>query len=261
MSKKIPKESSSQDKGFFQENGEIYSKFRPKYPKELVQFLSSLVGSHSLALDIGCGSGQLTHLLAPYFDSVIGTDLSKSQVDNVKVIDNVKYLIESAEKISMADNSVDLITVAQAAHWFDLDIFYSEVRRVSKKNTVIALISYGVPYIKDPINSIFQKGYWQDVHEFWSEERTHVETGYLNLPFPFERIELPSFNCIKHMSINEFIGYITTWSSYTNAVSDNAKVKFDDFFNSLREVWPNNWVKEVVWPISVIAGNVNPLKK
>lgn len=241
---------------FFDSNGKRYANYRPEYPQKLAEFISSIAKEKSLALDVGCGNGQLTRLLAPYFDAVIGTDPSKSQLENATVIENVRYLQEPAEKISLADNSVDLITVAQAAHWFDLDEFYSQVRRVAKKDAIIALISYGVPYIADPVNSAFQQGYWQDVHEFWTHERAHVETGYANLYFPFEPVGAPSFSYQKHLSIDEFIAYITTWSSYANARAKGKEQKFECFFEALRRVWPADECKDVVWPVSVKIGRL-----
>jgi len=242
---------------FFEHNGKRYSSFRPEYPQALAKQLAITANRRVMALDVGCGNGQLTKLLAPYFETVIGADPSQSQLDNAVAMSNVKYVRQPAECMRIDDNSVDLITVAQAAHWFDLDSFYSEVRRVARPDAIIALISYGVPYIADPINSFFQQAYWQELHEFWTEERAQVETHYTDLYFPFEPVAMPAYCFQKPSTVEAFISYMKTWSSYTVAKSKNAQSTFENVFNTLRRVWPSGEEKEVVWPISVKAGKIN----
>lgn len=241
----------------FQSNGELYAAFRPTYPVELADSLAKLASNHQVALDVGCGNGQLTTLLSPHFEKMIGVDVSKNQLCHAQPVSNITYLEQVAEKIELADASVDLIVVAQAAHWFELESFYSEVRRIAKQDATIALISYGVPYIVDPVNSIFQQGYWQDIHEFWSPERKHVEAGYSDLYFPFSEINFPSHSIQKTMMIEEFISYIMTWSAYNNACNNDSQYKFEQFFQKLRNTWKADSCKEVVWPISVRAAYVN----
>ncbi|MCO7225395.1 class I SAM-dependent methyltransferase [Pleionea sp. CnH1-48] len=241
---------------YFQSRGDDYAKFRPTYPVELAQSLETLVPQHKQALDVGCGNGQLTCLLAPFFEQVVGTDVSANQLQHAASLDNVSYLHQRAEELELPDNSVDLIVVAQAAHWFDLALFYSQVRRVATNHCVIALISYGVPYIKAPVNTIFQQGYWQELHSFWPPERVHVETGYAELWFPFTELELPNHSCQKIMTFEEFVGYIKTWSAYTNAIEQQREDVFALFFERLQNRWPHQQTLEVVWPISVRVGQV-----
>lgn len=241
----------------FQSNGAQYAVFRPTYPAELLHSLSTLVSNHARALDVGCGNGQFTTRLAPYFNQVIGTDTSQSQLQHAEAASNVNYLQQAAEAISLENDSIDLIVAAQAAHWFDLEKFYEEARRVARAGAAIALISYSVPYITDPVNTIFQQGYWQDVHQYWSSERKHVETGYSDLHFPFSEIKLPSHHYRNTMNVDTFIGYIQTWSSYENARRNQALENFDNFFNKLRKAWPSDDMKEVIWPISIKAAHIN----
>lgn len=252
----IEENQKNTHKQYFLDNGERYAEFRPTYPTELASSLASLVTEQELAVDIGCGNGQLTTLLSPHFKHVVGIDSSANQLHHAKPANNVQYLHKTAENIELPNNSADLIVAAQAAHWFDLDVFYSEVRRVSKQNAIIALISYGVPYIPDAVNAVFQKGYWQDIHEFWPPERQHVETGYSDLYFPFTEMTLPNYNYQQTMIVEEFIMYIKTWSAYKVAENAQELEKFNKFFEHLRRAWKNGESKEVIWPISIKGARI-----
>ncbi len=199
----------------------------------------------------------MTRLLAPHFQQVIGIDPSASQIANVRAAANVTYRRQGAEKTDLPASSVDLIVAAQAAHWFDLDAFYAEVRRIAKPGALLALVSYGVPYIADPVNTVFQQGYWQDVHRFWPAERVHVETGYAELYFPYEPIEVPAVSCHAAMTLEAFIGYIRTWSAYAAAQREGEEGAFAAFFQKLTKAWGGTAPKPVYWPVSVRAGRVH----
>jgi SAM-dependent methyltransferase/DNA-binding MarR family transcriptional regulator len=237
--------------------GQHYAQFRPTYPADLAASLAAVAANTETALDVGCGNGQLTSLLAPHFQQVIGIDASEKQLAAAEPATNVSYRRHAAEDTGLPDKSVDLIVVAQAAHWFDLERFYSEVQRVAKRTAVIALVSYGVPYISDSVNATFQQGYWRDTHDFWPPERRHVETGYADLYFPFHRIEFPSHSCTQDMYVDELIGYITTWTAYAVARKKRQLQPFELFFERLRSQWHDSDPKTVHWPISVKAARVN----
>ena len=242
---------------FFQDQGDRYLAFRPTYPPALGESLASLVDEPHVALDVGCGSGQLTAVLAPNFDTVFAIDPSASQLSHAPQIDNVTYLQQSAEDFELPEGSVDLVVAAQAAHWFDLERFYRCVRRVAKPGAVLALVTYGVPYLAGPVNTVFQQGYWGDLHKFWSPERLHVETGYESMPFPFAPLEAPGLSCRKTVTLEQFIGYVTTWSAYQTAKKSDQLGRFDTFFEQLRAAWGEAETIEVIWPITVRAGLIH----
>ena len=242
----------------FEDGGEAYAAFRPSYPPELANALANLVNRTDVVVDVGCGTGQLTALLTTEFDKVIGIDPSKDMLAQTTETTNLAYSRASAESLGLEQRSVDLFVAAQAAHWFDLDQFYIEVQRAAKPGAAIALVSYGVPYVAHGVNAVFQKGYWVDLHEFWPPERKYVETGYAEIPFPFEPIEFPALSIRKEMSFDEFTGYVKTWSAYKNAMRDGAAGRFIDFLEQLKTAWPSNERLEVAWPISVRAGRITP---
>lgn len=241
----------------FLRGGERYASYRPSYPRSLAQDLARLTSENRLAVDIGCGTGQLSVLLAEQFEQVLATDISADQIANTKAADNIEYHCENAESISAADNSANLIVAAQAAHWFDLPAFYAEAQRIARPGALLALVSYGVPYIDDAINAVFQQGYWQDIHRFWPAERRHVENCYSELDFPFREINIPGHSIQQEMCFEEFCGYISTWSAWRAAEDQNALYVFEHFFDQLQKQWPKDEKKTVIWPIAARLARIN----
>lgn len=258
-----PNQSTSNVRGkkdkprFFQSGGSRYLKFRPTYPPGLAGALAALTPNPRVALDVGCGSGQLTALLAKQFDSVVGIDPSADQLGQAPKAKNVTYFEQSAENMDLPENSVDLIVAAQAAHWFDLKPFYRCARKVGNEEAVLALVTYGVPYLSGSVNTAFQKGYWCDLHEFWPPERLHVETGYASLDFPFTPLDVPGLSCRKTVTLQQFIGYVTTWSAYAQAKNAGQTDRFETFFEQLGSAWGNAKTTEVIWPVTVRAGRIH----
>lgn len=233
-----------------------YASYRPTYPMQLVDELAKISPSTNLALDVGCGTGQLSVLLAERFNQVIATDASAAQIEKATPHKNVSYRIALAESSGLADNSVDLITVAQAAHWLDLEKFYTEARRISKPNAVIALITYGVLHVEgDAIEKIVQEFYWKTIGPYWPPERRHVEEGYKNLPFPFREIRLPNLAIEVNWRLQDLIGYTKTWSAVTAAQKALGTNPVDAFETELRKVWGDpDQRRNVTWPLSVRVG-------
>lgn len=243
--------------GHFQDAGSDYAQYRPTYPLELVDALADLCPARELAIDVGCGTGQLSVLLAERFGQVIATDVSEDQLANAIAHPKVTYHHEAAEAISVTVGRADLIVAAQAAHWFDLPTFYQEVRRVAKAGAVVALISYGVPYFESSLNAQFQRFYWQELHPFWPTERYPVETGYSGIPFPFEIIGMPNFSIRRQWNLKEFVGYLHTWSASKKVLELGRQDLLSGFESKLAELWGVNESKQViVWPISLRIGKV-----
>jgi SAM-dependent methyltransferase len=244
-------------RGHFQAGGSEYARYRPTYPPELIDALAEISPACDLAVDVGCGSGQLSVLLAERFGRVVATDVSEAQLASAVAHPRVTYRHEAAEAIGVETGQADLVVAAQAAHWFDLPAFYREVRRVAGEGAVIALISYGVPYLESPLNARFQRFYWQDLHPFWPPERYHVETGYTELLFPFETIAMPGLAIRREWTLREFLGYLRTWSAWKRAVEQGRQTLLSEFESTLAGLWGGHLASEfVVWPISLRVGRV-----
>jgi|GEM_PF-11972 len=243
----------------FQTGAQNYALYRPSYPVELAETLAELTPKRDMAIDMGCGTGQLSLLLTEHFQQVVANDVSAEQIAQAQKHPKIDYRHESAEHTSVKSNSADLIVAAQAAHWFNLDDFYQEVKRIARPNAVLALISYGVPYLEGSANTPFQQFYWQKIAPFWPPERRHVENAYNDFAFPFETIQAPQFFIYRDWELNNFMGYLKTWSATRNAIYAGHEQLLALLQQDLSSYWGTNKAKQrITWPINMRIGRVNP---
>ena len=239
-----------------------YAAHRPTYPMPLVEELAKISPRRVLALDCGCGTGQLSVLLADHFDEVVATDASHSQIEKAQPHERVRYRTSLAEESGLPDSSVDLVTVAQAAHWLDLPKFYSEVRRVARPNAVICLITYGVLHVEGEVDPHVQRFYWETIGPHWPAERRHVEDGYRSLPFPFRETKLPALAIEVSWRLNDLLGYIDTWSAVKAAEKVLGTNPAEQLEKELQSIWGEPAVRRrVTWPLSLRVGYVQGLDK
>ena len=247
--------TEKQSTNWFDQGGRNYALFRPEYPPELARSLAELT-TQRRAVDVGCGTGQLTTQLAAHFDDIIGVDPSAEQIANAKAHPRVRYLIAAAEQIPLEDSAVDLITAAQAAHWFDRPAFYAEARRLAAPNAVIALISYGIMQIDDgALNKRFASFYRDEIGPFWPRERKLVDSGYADIDFPFAEIPYPDLSIERNWRIQDFLGYLSTWSAVRRANEAGKSDKLDAFVADFSQMWGDD-VQRVSWPINMRLGRI-----
>lgn len=236
-----------------------YSHYRPLYPIELIDYLAELSPSKKLAWDCGCGNGQLATLLTKHFTKIIATDASFAQIKNAIALPPIEYLCASAEKSPLQTNSVDLIVVAQAAHWFDLPSFYAEVQRVAKPNAIIALISYNLLKINETLDKVIVDFYQNTLGKYWPPERKYVENNYADLFFPFPRLPSPQFLMQAIWSLEEVLHYIKTWSAIRAIEKDLGTCSLENLEQQLRETGGNSEMKyQIHWPLTILVGKINP---
>ena len=108
-------------KDLFSQQAAEYAKYRPNYPQNLYDFIFKHVKSFGSAWDCGTGNGQAAAALAKKFKHVVATDLSENQIRHADLKPNITYIVCRAEKTAFQNQSFDLVTVAQALHWFDFD--------------------------------------------------------------------------------------------------------------------------------------------
>ena len=183
---------SFKDKDHFSGHAACYQQFRPNYPDALFTYLAALCPAHELAWDCATGNGQAAVALAPHFERVIATDASAQQIDQAGPHPNVEYLVAPADKAPINDGIVDLVTVAQALHWFDVKSFYAEVNRSLKSGGVLAVWCYQLHSINPEIDSIVTQLYSGIVGPYWPPERKIVEDGYKSLPYRSTNLPRPN---------------------------------------------------------------------
>jgi len=158
-------------KDHFSTRSAEYAAYRPTYPRALVDFLADAAPGTELALDCGCGTGQLSVLLGERFAHVVATDASEKQIENAEPHARVAYRVAPAEASGLGDSSADLVVAAQAAHWFDLPAFYAEARRVARPRGLVALVTYGIIEMDEPVDAVVKHFYWKVVGPYWPPER------------------------------------------------------------------------------------------
>jgi SAM-dependent methyltransferase len=254
-----PNSSKSAFKDLFSKQASAYAQFRPKYPPELFEFVASLPQDHKRAWDCGTGNGQAAVGLAQFFDEVIATDPSFKQLEHATKHPKITYLHGTAEKAPIEDQSVNLITAAAAAHWFQFDQFYQEVNRVLKPGGCIALWTYGHNRKLDPkIDVLLDQFENEKIGRFWAPEIQIVRDQYRTIPFPFQERKAPSFQIEREMDLTELIGYFSSWSATQKYIESNQINPLIELEKDLEKIWgPPELKYKMTWPIYFRVGFKN----
>jgi SAM-dependent methyltransferase len=217
-----------------------YASFRPGYPPELFAWLARACAARDAVWDCGCGSGQASIALAGHFTRVHATDVAAEQIGAARPHPGVHYAVAPAERSGLDDGSVDLVTVAQALHWFEVDAFYAEARRVARPAALLAVWSYPRPEFIDPaLDRVFLDFYSGVVGPYWPAERRHVESNYSTLPFPFEEIPHPPFGLDLLWSLEQVVGYVGSWSATARYREALGRDPVPLLRESLSVAWPD----------------------
>lgn len=244
-------------KDHFSHGSQAYAQRRPRYPRALVDFLADSSPSVGLAWDVGCGSGQLSTLLPERFERVVATDASAQQLEHAEAHPKVEYRQAPAEASGLSSRCVDLVTVAQAAHWFDLPRFYAEVRRVAcVPETVLALITYSFHSVAPAVDEVVGRFALGTLADWWPKERVLVDSGYSTLDFPFERLAVPPLELVADWDVDAVLGYIRTWSAVGKFVQAGHGAQVAAFEQEARAAWGDIGPRRVTWPLTVVAGRV-----
>ncbi|MEP6725526.1 MAG: class I SAM-dependent methyltransferase [Bacteroidota bacterium] len=235
-----------------------YARYRPSYPAELIAYVISFVQEKKLAWDCATGNGQAAVLLAPYFKQVIGTDTSEKQLALAIAAENINYQPAKAEQTPFADNSFDLITVAQAYHWFQFNDFEKEAKRVAKPGGIIAIWGYNIPACdNETINGITRQFYTIIVGPYWDAERKYIDESYKTVPFNFA--ELPSNEFSIHVRWNkeDLTGYLNSWSSVQHFIKAKGYNPVNEMATQLTAAWPpgKNEI-EFIFPVFLRIGKI-----
>ena len=242
--------------GRFSGQARSYALFRPEYPTGLYDFLLQLVPSRELAWDCGTGNGQAARALAHYFERVVATDISPEQIRYAAAPQNVSFQVAEAETPGQfPPGSVDLVTVAQAAHWFEPGAFYQAVTAALRPDGIIAVWGYGFCSIAPEIDAILDPYAREFLAPYWSERNTIVLEGYRQLSFPFGSIEAPHFRMGAMWSLPHLRGYLDSWSATQAYKVRVGRDPFEAIAASLESAWGDpRQSRQIGWDLAVRIG-------
>jgi len=234
-----------------------YATFRPTQPAALLDWIVGLAPARRVAWDCGTGSGQVAVDLGRTFERVIATDASAAQLEHAVPAPRVEYRVAGAESSGLADGSVDLVTVAQAVHWFDIDAFNREAQRVLVPGGAIAVWTYQTPTIETPgVSEAFLRFARETVGAYWPPERRLIDEGYRTIPFPFAEVAVPPFELRVEWTVAQLAGYLRTWSATAGYVKAHGVDPVAAFEREASAWLAGPGVRCTVrWPYAVRAGH------
>jgi hypothetical protein len=245
-----------QVKDLFSTQAATYAAFRPVYPDELYNFLFTITPGFNHAWDCGTGNGQVAIQLAKRFAKVDATDISESQMQHAPSAANISYELMRSEETTFPDKSFDLITVGTALHWFDLDGFYREARRVAKSGAGIVAWAYAPCRTEPEVTVIIDDFYERIVGRYWDAERRFVDEGYRTLPFPFRELPVPRLSIEVDWTKEQLLGYLQSWSSVQHYMRANNINPLGIIEGTLNLAWGKDEKKHFTFPLFIRAGRI-----
>jgi SAM-dependent methyltransferase len=190
-----------------------------------------------------------------HFARVVATDASTAQIASAVRHRRVSYRVALAHASGLPSGAVDLVTVAQAVHWFDRDAFFREASRVLVPGGLIAVWCYSLLEIDDHVDRLLRHFYRKTVGPYWAPERRLVDDGYRTIDFPFEEFALPPLAIEQRLTLDQLGGYLRTWSATQNYAAERGEDPVAPLLAEIESLWGEPSVARLArFPLSVRAG-------
>ena len=237
-------------KDHFSDRSDLYAEHRPSYPDGLFDWLAEISAPRGRAWDCATGNGQVAVSLADRFDEVVATDASEQQIVAAIAKPGVRYAVAPAESSGLEDASVNLITVAQALHWFDQPAFAEEAQRVAAPNAVIAAWCYELCSVSADCDAVVDGLYEGILSGFWPDERRYIEDGYRSVELPGNEFTAPEFDMSVEWTVDDMLGYLRTWSACKRYEAEHGEDPVAKIAMLLTEAWGKD-ARRVSWPLKI----------
>lgn len=231
-----------------------YATYRPHYPAALFEWLGSVAAGHDRAWDCGTGSGQAAVALAGHFAEVVASDPSVAQLANATSAPGLSYVAMTAEQPALRADSIDLVTVAQALHWFDRPCFFAEVNRVLRPGGVLAVWSYQLLTVEPSIDARVVHFYRDVLGPDWPSERALVDSGYAGIALPYAEMATPEVAMEADWSLAQFGGYLSSWSAVGRHRARVGADPLPAFMRDMADRWGPTFTRRIRWRLIVRAG-------
>lgn len=241
-------------KDHFSKQAREYGLYRPRYPQALTDWIAAAGARRDCALDLATGNGQAALDLARHYGFVAASDASASQLAHAEPHPRVAYLRHTAERLPYRSASVDLVAVAQAAHWFDFERFHAEVRRVLRPGGLCALWTYEKFRVDAAVDALVDAFYVHVIGRHWPPERRHVEQAYRSLPFPYHELAAPPFELVNDWPLQHVLDYLGTWSAVQRCRDAEGRDPLPALAAELAPHWPAGGTRRLIWPIHLRIG-------
>jgi SAM-dependent methyltransferase len=242
---------------YFSVGAQAYARYRPWYPPELFARLAALAPGRRCCWDVATGTGQAARSLVEHFERVIATDASARQIAHAQPHPRIDYRVEIAERCSLADAGVDLVTIAAGLHWLSLPAFYAEVRRVARPGGVIAAWSYGAEFgLGGELDRVVTHHVHHVLGPYWPEGHAHIRSAYRTIEFPFAELAMPPMSLTLACTLDDVLGIIGTWSATALFRADAGRDPSAELAAELAAAWGPEPSRTVHLPLFFRVGRV-----
>lgn len=238
---------------------DAYARSRPRYPPALFDWIADTCRAHESAWDCATGNGQAALAIAQFFVRVEATDISSEQVAHGFPAANIRYSTQPAESTDFPDAGFDLVTVAQALHWFDPDRFWPELRRVARPGSLFCAWGYAWFSGSREVHDLLLDPVARAVEPFWADNNRTLWRGYRpqEVRFPFEPLVTPALSIEVDWSTDELIGYVRTWSAFKTAVAAGRAEALENIVENAATRLGRMSLHRLSVPLAILAGWVD----